>query len=342
MFVRYTKTIWRGRARGADTRWALAMPRCFSGSAMPVVDLTGVQDCHATAARVAAQIDEACRTIGFLAITGHGVSQPAMDDMWSVTREYFDKESEEKKEITMTEDYPYGYSGFAEETLAKGYGKKSHPDLKECFAIGPHNPKALMPAVQWPAHPANFQNAWANYYGEMEALADRMLTLFAIGLKIDNDFFTSKCTYHRSALRAINYPYQDVPPAPGQIRAGAHTDYGALTILRQDIVGGLQVQNREGEWCDVPARQDAYVINIGDLMQRWTNDEWVSTPHRVVNPPAADGNRRQSVAYFHNINHDQIVECISTCQSASNPPKHDPILAWDHLMEKHLASTQSA
>lgn len=323
-----------------QTNQCLRFVRAFSDQPMPVIDLTGIQDCEETAKRAAKEIDTACREIGFLSITGHAVPQEAIDTMGAVSRAYFDRPAEEKKQITMTETYPYGYSGFAEETLAKGYGQESKPDLKECFAIGPSNPKALMPAVKFPAQPPGLAAAWTEYYAQMDALACRLLTLFAIALDMPKDFFTSKCDYHRSALRAINYPEQTSAPAPGQIRAGAHTDYGALTILRQDSVGGLEVQNRENEWCPVPASDDAFVINIGDLMQQWTNDVWVSTPHRVVNPATDKGNRRQSIAYFHNINHDQMVECIPTCQSADSPAKYPPILAWDHLMEKHLASTK--
>lgn len=101
----------------------------------------------------------------------------------------------------------------------------------------------------------------------------------------------------------------------------------------------LQVRDRHQQWHDVPYMEDAFVVNLGDLMPRWTNDRWVSTLHRVVNPPFDNGNRRQSVAFFHNIDHDHLVECIPTCTSADNPPKYPPILFWDHLMEKHLAST---
>lgn len=307
---------------------------------MPVIDLAGTTDCVETAKRVAAEVDEACRTIGFLAIKNHGVSDAVINDMWTQTTAYFDLPTEEKNHLVMSEEYPYGYSGFAEESLSKGYGEAAKPDLKECFSIGPHNPDALMPLVRWPSSPPGMVQAWKNYYGAMEGLSNHLLTLFALALKLPENYFTSKSTYHRSALRAINYPFQEIPPLTGQIRAGAHTDYGTLTILRQDAVGGLQVQNREKEWCDVPVIPGTYVINIGDLMQRWTNDIWVSTPHQVVNPPADKGNRRQSVAFFHNINHDQMVECIPTCKSPDNPAKYPPILAWDHLMEKHLASTK--
>ncbi len=120
------------------------------------------------------------------------------------------------------------------------------------------------------------------------------------------------------------------------------SDYGSITILLQDSVGGLQVKNRNDEWVDATPVSGTYVINLGDLMARWTNDRWVSTLHRVVQPPTAVNlppKRRQSIAFFHNINPDFVVEAIPTCTSTTNPPKHSPIKAWDLLIQKHSAST---
>lgn len=275
----------------------------------------------------------------------------------------------------MNESYPYGYSGFAEENLGKGYGEKTLPDLKECFAVGPSNPAAGMPPVQWPQNPAEMQAVWTEYYGAMETLSSNLLKLCgmccvcawscavfsvvrlllrargkiracfmnliplpALGLRLDEDWFEDKITRHRSCLRALNYPHQDKTPEAGQIRAGAHTDYGSLTILAQDDAGGLQVRNATGEWQDIEPTPGAYVINLGDLMARWTNDRWVSTLHRVVNPQDIAGitarrgtTRRQSMAFFHNINHDHLVECIPTCASASNPVKSVAYQSCSHF-----------
>ena len=182
-----------------------------------------------------------------------------------------------------------------------------------------------MPPVQWPAMPADLQKHWLEYYKAMEQLSGNMLRLFALALRLPENWFDAKIDRHRSALRALNYPELTQDPLPGQIRAGAHTDYGSLTILLQDTVGGLQVRTRAGDWQDVPSIPDSYVINLGDLMSRWTNDRWVSTLHRVVNPPSRA--RRQSIAFFHNINHDQVVSCIPTCTDKDHPPKYKDILA---------------
>lgn len=313
---------------------------------IPVIDLSGTRgsgpDVDARRLAVAATIDRACRDIGFFTVVGHGVPKEVIQRMQRATHEYFDRPEEEKNRIPMTAEYPYGYSGFGGESLSKGYGEEGRPDPKECFAIGPSNPAANMPPVQWPEQPAEFRAAWEAYYGEMERLAAHLLSLFATALKLRPDWFEDKISAHRSALRALNYPASDKPMQAGEIRAGAHTDYGSLTILLQDSVGGLQVRNRRNEWVDAVPRADSFVINLGDLMARWSNDRWVSTLHRVVQPAAAAAappQRRQSIAFFHNLNADAMVEAIPTCVGPNNPPKYEPIKAWDLLMSKHSSAT---
>jgi len=265
--------------------------------------------------------------------------------MWTETRNFFDLPLSEKVKVKNTDDYPYGYLGVGGENLSSGYdGKRQLPDLKECFAIGPYDPRAKMPPVQWPPDQHAIQKAWLDYYKAMERLSGHMLRLFAIALQLPENWFDDKVDGHRSALRLLNYPPQSERPLPGQIRAGEHTDYGTLTILRSDEnVGGLQVKTAKGEWYDVKSIPDSFVINLGDLMQRWTNDRWKSTLHRVVNPnnEAISQARRQSVAFFHNLNGEAICETFPSCITPSNPNKYASVNAWEHLMKKHTASTKS-
>ena len=141
-----------------------------------------------------------------------------------------------------------------------------------------------------------------------------------------------------------NYPAPAETPEPGQLRAGAHSDYGSLTILKtEDRPGGLQVQGKDSAWLDVPHLPGCFVVNIGDMLARWTNDRWVSTLHRVVNPPldrAADS-RRQSVVFFQNPNYDATVSCLPSCTDAANPPKYPPTTSGGHLREKFLSTQQA-
>lgn len=174
------------------------------------------------------------------------------------------------------------------------------------------------------------------YFGEMLALAERLMRLFAVGLGLPVDFFADKIDRTTSAMRALNYPEQSIGPVLGQLRAGAHTDYGTFTVLRQDgAAGGLEVRDPHADrWVPIPSVTGALVINVGDMLARWTNDRWRSTLHRVVNPPVGGAHRRQSLAFFHNANFDCEVACLPSCTSPTNPPRYEPVLAGPHLMGK--------
>jgi isopenicillin N synthase-like dioxygenase len=187
------------------------------------------------------------------------------------------------------------------------------------------------------------QPAFRAYYEAMADLVARVMSAMALGLGLDAGWFDPFIDRHTSALRALHYPDlagEDVEA--GQLRAGAHTDYGTLTLLRQDDApGGLQLRGAGGEWVDVPAVPGAFVVNVGDALQRWTNDRWRSTLHRVVVPPlGTDRNcERYSMAFFHNANWDAVIECIPTCLVDGESPRHPPVTAGRHLMDK-FRSTQ--
>jgi isopenicillin N synthase-like dioxygenase len=154
----------------------------------------------------------------------------------------------------------------------------------------------------------------------MSELARDLRRIFARGIGLSEDYFEDKFDRHHSSLRVIDYVDQTEEPLPGQLRAGEHTDYGFLTILRsEDSSGGLQVRPHNGDWMDVPTVADSFVVNIGDVMMRWTNDRWVSTLHRVVNPPSRhQPSRRISIPFFHNPNVDAVVECLDAFRDADH------------------------
>ncbi len=196
-------------------------------------------------------------------------------------------------------------------------------------------------ANRWPTEPADFQPVFEAYYRELSALADRLLSGFATALDLRPDWFADKVDRHISNVRALHYPAQPDGVAPGQLRAGEHTDYGSLTILMTDISsGGLEVLGRDGVWQEVPHVPGAFVVNIGDLMAQWTNDRYVSTLHRVVNPPSAQNVRRLSIAFFHQPNYDTVIECIPTCVPSNEKPRHAPITSGDHRLIKVSRANQ--
>ncbi|KAG2939980.1 hypothetical protein PC119_g10519 [Phytophthora cactorum] len=315
---------------------------------VPVIDISPfVNGSSSSKARdaVVNQVADACRSIGFLIITNHGIASDTIDQAFEAAKDYFNQPSDIKKRVPMTLDYPYGYE--SAEILSNSIekdGGKTLPDLKETFqvCVGPDGREPNVPA-QWPEGPEGFKNTMTTYYRSIEKLAAVLMQIFACALQLPSDYFDKKIDNHMSSLRILNYPHQEEEPGTTQIRASPHTDYGSLTILAvDDAPGGLQVRDLQDEWHNVKAPANSYVVNLGDLMQHWTNDQWRSTMHRVINPPSGcKNNRRQSIAFFHNINADTVVECMPTCQSPENPAKYPPVLAGEYLMAKHNAAMGS-
>jgi isopenicillin N synthase-like dioxygenase len=311
-------------------------------SYVPVVDIS------ADPGAVGRELDEICRTAGFFQVTGHGIPDGVAERAWTTATSFFDLPLADKLSVARpTPDYPYGYIPLAGESLSQSVAGAAPPDLKEVFNAGPPTRPsrpftdpgeawAYSPSL-WPAALPELRAAWTAYYDAMRDLGNRLMSLFARGLELPPGFFAGQAGQAANALRAINYPAGDTTPLPGQFRAGAHTDYGTLTILRQDAVGGLEVLDLGGRWVGVEPVPGAFVINIGDLMARWTNDRWRSTLHRVVVPAAAAA-RRQSMAYFQNANWSAEISCLPTCLEPGEKPRYQPVLAGPHLMGKFRRS----
>ena len=322
---------------------------------VPIIDiapfLAGSSD---DKARVAAEIRQACEDIGFFVITGHGVEPRLIEEIYDVTRGFFDLPLAEKVKIERwADDVIRGYSPPLKECLAESRGTRGPGDLKESLTIGPPSvpdepyyfcAEAGQHFVEnrWPERPAALEEIWIAYWDAMERLAFSLMRIFACALDLDEHYFDGRIDKHVSQFRILNYPDQPSPPVDGQFRASAHSDFGACTICWiEDKPGGLQAMNRDGEWVDVPVVPNAFSINLGDQMQMWTNDMWVSTLHRVVNPPRerANDSRRQSLIFFFYTNYDTVIECFPACRSADNPPKYPPVTTGKNLLDKFLKMT---
>lgn len=317
--------------------------------AIPIIDIGPFRSGNDTERRsVAAAIDRACAGLGFLLVSGHGIPSALVDDMRRVSTSFFEWPLEQKLRYRMPPDRYRGYIAYGNEALAYSLDEQTPPDLKESFSIGPVDApddayhRAAAPANffapnMWPADLPEFQAAWSAYYRHMEALAATLMRAFAMALGMDERFFDGKIDRHITNFSVIHYPPQLEAPLPGQLRAGAHTDYGSLTIVKPDAAeGGLQVLARNGDWLDVPHIEDAFVVNLGDLMAEWTNDRWVSTLHRVVNPSRAAGDaaRRISMTFFHQPNYDAVIQCLPTCTDAARPPRYGTTTSGEHVWMK--------
>ncbi|MBM61721.1 MAG: oxidoreductase [Acidobacteria bacterium] len=317
---------------------------------IPVIDLSPSFSGEDGPMSVAEEIGAACESLGFLIVTGHGVPSATITAMVK-TAEAFFVQPVETRVVSMPSS-PYVFRGYfpsEASALAASLDIETPGDLCEVYCINRFDDQAdaaeagLKPGREaffapniWPEGIDGFKPAWTAYYAAMENLTRHILGLMARSLGLPADWFVPFCNQHTTNLVANYYPPQTDRPLAGQLRRGAHTDYSSLSILYQTHdSGGLQVQLGDGTWLDVPYLEDSFVINLGDLLAVWTNERWVSTMHRVVNPPRAMAtDSRLSTVFFHQPNYDALIECIPTCLSPQNPARHPPTTSGEWILAK--------
>lgn len=308
--------------------------RQASREEVPVLDLTPLTEGGDITA-LARQLDEACQKTGFFYVKNHGVPESVLNAVFGATRRYFALPEEAREAHVM---HPVHRRGWMKQGINQHPGFK--PDLKESYEIGVDLPAddpdvvaglALHAPNQWPEELPWLREAAEEYFDQTKALGDRMLRLIAAALDLQEDFFLQYTTKPMVQMRLFHYPPQ--PPMSDEDLFGVapHTDYGMITLLAQDPIGGLELQKRDGEWIAAPYIDGTLVVNIGDLFQRWTNDRYVSNPHRVVN---RTGKERYSIPVFYNLDYHAPVECLPSCCSADNPPRHAPISSGDYLVSR--------
>jgi isopenicillin N synthase-like dioxygenase len=297
---------------------------------LPVIDLAG-----GDAAAVADGIDRALCETGFFLVAGHGVPEAVQAAAFDASHRFFALAEDDKARWHIgNSKHKRGFDPIGWQSL----DPSRPPDLKESFYIGVEH----IGPNQWPdeALLPGFRAACEAYTAEMMALSRRLMRLFAAALGLPADHFESFMRHPICTTRLLHYPPQPATAAPGQIGCGAHTDWGALTLLAQDAAGGLQVQLRSGEWLDVPPLPGAFVVNVGDMTQRWTNDRWPSTLHRVINRHT--GRDRWSIAYFCDLDAEARIEPLPCCVSAERPARYAPITAGEHLEAMYRRTTVAA
>jgi isopenicillin N synthase-like dioxygenase len=296
-------------------------------------------------ADTARAINDACEQYGFLVVEGHGIPETTIQTMRDVSMAFFALPVAEKLKVLAPKaaNVTRGYVPFESKSHASELDQP--PDLMEKFIVSRFESEqearaaGLRPGLEewfslnvWPARPPEMKDVWREYFAAVSELARRLMGAFAVALELPESWFEDKIDQHFSSLAANHYPPQERPPAPGQLRIGGHTDAGSLTLIPQDgAQGGLEIKHpATGEWLAVPSIPGTFVVNIGDLMAQWTNDRWVSTYHRVVNPPQAESHRgRLSLPFFLQPNFDAIVECIPSCRSDERPAKYAPVTSGE-------------
>jgi isopenicillin N synthase-like dioxygenase len=306
----------------------------MSPAEIPLIDLSAEPP-----EALARRIDQALSETGFFAVAGHGVPGQVVDAAFASGHRFFALPQADKERWHI-DGWPLkrGFDPIGWQALDPA----NPPDVKESFYLGVEH----IGPNQWPdeALVPGFHAACTAYAGAMQRLSVRLMGLFERALALQPGYFDAFMRRPTCTLRLLHYPPQPAHAAPGQIGCGAHTDWGALTLLAQDEAGGLQVQALDGRWIDVVPQPGTFVVNAGDMMQRWTNDRWPSTLHRVINRHLHGGRERDrwSLAYFYDLDDEARIEPLSTCISAECPARYAPITAGEHLADMYRRTTVAA
>jgi isopenicillin N synthase-like dioxygenase len=316
--------------------------RRIGQTAPPIVDMAGLwssRPSHRDA--VGQRLRAACLDKGFFYIANHGVPAGLIEAVFSESRRFFTLPTDTKREVGKSKSACYrGYDGYREQTL----DPDAPPDLKEGFYIGLDLPEGD-PRVRagkfnhgpnlWPGDLPGFRPTMSAYLAAVQEVGARLLQGIALSLSLPEDHFAPFCREPMMTLRLLHYPPQPPDAAPGEKGAGAHTDWDALTLLLQDDVGGLQIYDRRVGWTPADPVPGTFIVNIGDMLARWTNDLYRSTVHRVIN---VSNRERYSVPFFLGGNPDAVVEPLPGCTGPDNPPRYAPTTAEGHLREKYEQS----
>jgi len=302
---------------------------------LPLIDVAALRGGGAAGRHeLADRFTRACEETGFFCIVGHDVPRQVVDDAFAQARSFFAQPEADKRAVAVNR-WHRGYRGSGDITV-QGY----RSDLKEVFELGVDLPlddrdvragKPLHGPNTWPPLPG-FRAAMEAYFQAVTALGRSLLPSFALALDLPEDFFLNLYDRPLVNLRIMHYPPLPVVRMADQYSTAPHTDYGMITLLAQDEVGGLQVCLRSGEWVAVPCVAGSFVVNLGDMLACWTNDRFASTPHRVLNESGTD---RYSIPLFYNPRFDAMATCLPTCTDPDNPPRYPPMRCGDYILGKY-------
>jgi isopenicillin N synthase-like dioxygenase len=324
--------------------YAVAEPEAVAGM-IPVIDY-GPYFAGETGAleHLAAAVGSACATIGFFYAVNHGVPEELIDRAFAASRRFHALPLAQKLALRLNANnigyLPMGASVQGASTVHKA----TRPNQNESFFIshdrGPDHPdvlvdKPLRGRNQWPAALPEIRADMMAYFAALGAMCDRMLPPFAVALGQPADFFAPYFADEAHATaRFLHYPPQDAAE-DNLFGQGPHTDNSFMTALARTEVPGLAVRLPSGEWFAPPVIPGTFLINLGNIMRRWSNDRFLSTPHGVLNESGTD---RYSIAYFHSPNPDRVIECLPSCIGPGNPALYPPALYRDLVLEFYRAN----
>ncbi|GAA5234262.1 isopenicillin N synthase family oxygenase [Verticiella sediminum] len=314
---------------------------------LPVIDVGCLAGGSGRACReAAAAVRRACLDTGFFYVANHGIEAEVIAAQFAASRRFFALPQADKLALDQARSpYKRGYEPPGRQVLDDG----SPADLKESFRFGP-TPTAGHPYAQrrlptygpsqWPDALPGMRDVMERYLAEMTRLGDGVLSLVARSLELEPAFFAGFYRHPMATVRLLRYPPQPAGQHGNLLGAGAHTDWGGITILAQDEVGGLEVCNVAGEWVSARPIPGTFVVNLGEMLGRWTNERYRSNLHRVRNArPDVD---RYSAAFFYDPEYDARIECLPSCLAPGETPRHPACTSGEHIAAMHRRTTGTA
>lgn len=296
-------------------------------------------------AATAAKLRETCIDVGFFYLQGHGIDEDLQARVFEQSKKLFAL-SEASKRAMSDPVMSRGYTAMEEETLDPEVQKCG--DTKEGFYIGNdipiddplYYPAKLRGPNQWPSQsktpdmedPDAFAKVMKEYHAAMSKLALQVVRWLALALELDENYFDKDFVNPIASLRLLHYAATESKPEEGVYACGAHSDYGMITLLLTDDNPGLQILTKDNEWIDAPPIPNTFVVNLGDMLERWSNGLFRSTRHRVL---TAGDRERYSIPFFFEPTFDAVVECLESCCSPENPPKYPSTTSGQHLIGKY-------
>lgn len=310
-------------------------------SEIPILDVSSLYGNDDAAIRAtAATLRSYLEKIGFLYVVGHPIPRADVEAVREASRRFFALPDEDKLKLRIDKNFR-GFLPFAGSTIVtSSVATVSKPNQSESIffmhEVDASDPKALAGEPlqgpnQWPEEQSlpDFRATIEHYVEEMSTLARKMVRAIALSLDLPAESLDRHFEDPTTFLRLLHYPTQ--PQEEGLFGSAPHTDYGFITLLAQDDVGGLEVKNKAGDWVPAPPVPDSFVMNVGDILARWSNDVFVSTPHRVIN---RTGRERYSQPFFFDPAMVEMIEALDVCVPAGSTAKYPPVQYGDYLMER--------
>tara|TARA_B100001123_G_C15201871_1_gene983724 strand:- start:244 stop:1209 length:966 start_codon:yes stop_codon:yes gene_type:complete len=300
----------------------------YRSSGIPVIDIGPLRD-GSNPVPVAKALHRASREVGFLYVTNHGISEQSINRIRDAAKTFFRHDEEDKNTVAVSGAHR-GYLGLGGAVMQSGMP----PDLKESFIWGYENADGLAPddhslrgRNKWPLFVPELRSIAMDYFKQVHAVAHRLMTGFALGLGLPGDAFLKTSDRPLSRASLVNYPPQSDVEQTGEFGVGPHTDFGVLTVLCQDMTGGLEVEALDGTWVPAPPIPNTLVVNVGDLLARWTNGKYRSTPHRVIN---SSGHERLSLVLAYDPEPQTMIDPRDILGQDCDP-NQPPISCGDYL-----------